>query len=615
MQSRPRRRTLISSTFIDMIRHILIIFCFFGLRLLGFGQSNFTVTSTEAASVLHGAYNPSTYALGTLALAPSEISEDIVNRLNADSLQAYIVALASFENRNTGSDTLSATRGIGAARRWVYASFERYATQSNGRLVPTYFQFDQAICGMAQHRNILAVLPGMDTANHQIILIEGHMDSRCDTPCDTVCLAQGVEDNATGTALVMELARVMAQNEYPHTLVFMVTIGEEQGLYGAGAFAQYADQEGLPIKAVLNNDVIGGIICGQTSSAPSCPGLNAIDSTQVRLFSSGGFNSAHKQLARYVKWQYQEELSPIMNATSGWKSVPMQVSIMAAEDRTGRGGDHIPFRQRGFSAIRFTSANEHGNASNGPSYADRQHTSNDILGVDTDGDNEIDSFYVDFHYLGRNALINANAAVMVAYAPTSPIIEVIQAKEDSNGTVQVEVHVSSPAPMHRVMLRTTQNDFDTVTTLSSDTSIWVTAPTIANVYFVSACAATLQSDGHRLESLFSQEKMILAGQVGIEEQMDLPKPTALFTLLQNRPNPFDESTWIGIHAAAQIQEEYGEICITDMTGRLIKVLPITLHAGVNEVLYRHGYGEVGTYIYSLFIRGTCLESKKMIFAN
>ncbi len=98
----------------------------------------------------------------------------------------------------------------------------------------------------------------------------------------------------------------------------------------------------------------------------------------------------------------------------------MQVSVMAAEDRTGRGGDHIPFRQRGFSAIRFTSANEHGNASNGPGYTDRQHTSGDVLGADTNGDGEVDSFYVDFHYLGRNALINANAAVMAAYAPPPP---------------------------------------------------------------------------------------------------------------------------------------------------------------------------------------------------
>ncbi|NDD35314.1 MAG: M28 family peptidase, partial [Flavobacteriia bacterium] len=272
-----------------------LLACFSGV----FAQSNFVVTSSVADAVLAGNFDPATYALGSTA-TPRAISASIYQDLNADSLKAYIVHLASFENRNTGSDTLSATRGIGAARRWVYQSFQRFSSQQNGRLIPSYFQFDQGICGMAQHRNILAVLPGTDTANHQIILIEGHMDSRCDTPCDTACLAEGVEDNASGTALVMELARIMSAHEYPATLVFMVTIGEEQGLYGAGAFAQYADQENLPIAAVFNNDVIGGIICGQTSSAPSCPGVNAIDSTQVRLFSAGSFNSAHKQLARYV---------------------------------------------------------------------------------------------------------------------------------------------------------------------------------------------------------------------------------------------------------------------------------------------------------------------------
>jgi hypothetical protein len=243
------------------MKRLLFLVSVISLSLSGFAQSNFVVTSAVANSVLHGTFNPADYALNGTA-TPRAISAAIYQDLNADSLKAYILRLASFENRNTGSDTVSATRGIGAARRWVYQSFQRFSSQQNGRLIPSYFQFDQGICGMGQHRNILAVLPGTDTANHQIILIEGHMDSRCDTPCDTACLAEGVEDNASGTALVMELARIMSSHEYPATLVFMVTIGEEQGLYGAGAFAQYADQEDLPIAAVFNNDVIGGIICG-----------------------------------------------------------------------------------------------------------------------------------------------------------------------------------------------------------------------------------------------------------------------------------------------------------------------------------------------------------------
>ena len=122
----------------------------------------------------------------------------------------------------------------------------------------------------------------------------------------------------------------------------------------------------IPIIAVLNNDVIGGIICGETTSPPSCPDLNHVDSTQVRLFSAGLNNSPHKQLARFNKLEYEEELADLM-------PVPMTLTIMSGEDRAGRGGDHIPFRQQGFAAMRFCPANEHGNANvNDPDYSDLQ---------------------------------------------------------------------------------------------------------------------------------------------------------------------------------------------------------------------------------------------------
>ena len=109
--------------------------------------------------------------------------------------------------------------------------------------------------------------------------------------------------------------------------------------------------------------------------------------------------------------QYEEELLAHVE-------VPHLVTIMTAEDRTGRGGDHIPFRSAGYPAMRFTSANEHGDASNGPNYDDRQHTSDDILGLDTDNDGQLDSFFVDFNYLARNAVINANAATMIEQRQT-----------------------------------------------------------------------------------------------------------------------------------------------------------------------------------------------------
>jgi Zn-dependent M28 family amino/carboxypeptidase len=122
---------------------------------------------------------------------------------------------------------------------------------------------------MTRHKNVLGVLPGTDKDNHQLIIIEGHFDSRCAGRCNIDCVAQGIEDNASGTALVIELARVMSKYTYKNTFVFMATTGEEQGLNGAEAFANYAVNKNISIEGVFNNDVIGGIICGKTSSEPS----------------------------------------------------------------------------------------------------------------------------------------------------------------------------------------------------------------------------------------------------------------------------------------------------------------------------------------------------------
>jgi len=137
---------------------------------------------------------------------------------------------------------------------------------------------------------------------------------------------------------------------------------------------------------------------------------------------------------------------------------------------------------------------------------------------------------------------------------------------------------------------------------------------LANVYFVSACAVRTMPDGQKLESLFSKEQMILHGQVGLEESV-VEEPSPSFELLQNRPNPFDESTWIGVHVADNQSPTKGEIRVTDLQGRLLEIIHIPLEPGLNEVLYDHGYGQVGTYTYSLFVDGECLGSKQMIFAN
>lgn len=442
----------------------------------------------------------------------------------------------------------------------------------------------------------MAILPGANPSNHGVVLIEGHIDSRCDVLCDISCLAEGVEDNATGTALVMELARVMAQYTFENTIVFMATIGEEQGLLGAHAFAEYCEQKNIPLRAVLNNDVIGGIICGETSSPPSCPGLNDIDSTSVRLFSAGNVNSKHKQLARFIKLEYRENILP-------QALVPMNVRIMSPEDRTGRGGDHIPFRQRGYAAMRFTSANEHGDASNGPGYTDRQHTSDDVLGADTDDDGEVDSFFVDFNYLARNAVINANAAAIAARNVPTPA--------DFSGVRigdQLTVNITDTANVgvYRVALRSTTNDWDTVFTLTgATTGVFPCNP--GGALYLSVAAV----DAQNAESLFSGEKFISVSVAAGEPEAAVEPNIRLF---QNRPNPFDEATWITfwvnevpVHRQAMIQ-------IADLLGKIVQEIPVTLKQGLNETLYTHGYGVRGTFAYALVIDGRPVDARQMVFA-
>ena len=461
-------------------------------------------------------------------------------------------------------------------------------------------QFDEEICGVTRHKDVIAVLPGMDATNHSIIIIEGHMDSRCADLCDPDCDAEGVEDNASGTVLVMELARVMSQYSYNQTIVFMATTAEEQGLLGANAFAQWCENENVPIKAVINNDVVGGIICGETSSEPSCPGFNHVDSTQVRLFSFGGFNASSKGLSRFIKLEYQEELLPLV-------SVPMMLTIMSAEDRTGRGSDHIPFRERGYAAMRFCSANEHGNADvNDPDYHDRQHTSDDILGVDTDNDMIIDSFFVDFNYLARNATINGVAASLAAIGPKTPTEFVYQ----EGGDKEIYVEITDPEDYlhYRIGLRAASNDFDTVFTLVG--AKIGTFQHNSPGSFLPLSIASVDTNG--IESLFTGEQLPAA--LGINDPTLEDRMKAI-ELVQNKPNPFDEATTIGFYVNKKMSYQKAFIIIYDLKGMEIERIPSEIQKGMNEVLYTHGYNKVGTFIYSLVVDGIVIDSKKMIFSN
>jgi hypothetical protein len=577
-----------------IIAVLLVLISFTGLS-----QSNVHFTNPVATNVLAGNYNPGDYS-SSAGQDPHAIALDIEGRISADSLKSYLVRMALFETRNTGSDTVSNTRGIGAARRWAFSKFQNISAQNNNRLVVSYLHWEKNLCGMLEHKNVVAILPGLElgTTNSSapgIVVVEAHLDSRCSDGCDTACVAEGMEDNGSGSALVLDLARVMAKYQFNRTILFMLTSAEEQGLVGAQALADYCAAQQIDIAAVLNNDVIGGVICGETSSPPSCPSENDVDSTQVRLFSAGSAFSRNKQLSRYVKLQYEDELREQV-------SVPMMVTIMSAEDRTGRGGDHIPFRQKGFASVRFTSANEHGDGNPSQAgYHDRQHTSEDILGEDTNNDNIIDKWYVDFNYLARNAAINGAAAAMIGQNVCEP--EVLLVTQTDWKTLEVTIAGDFCSwPTSVIGVRTESNDWDTLIYTDQQVTSFDIEP--GHNYFISA--ASINTSG--IESLFTQEQVVQV--VGIDEAAISNQGIVLF---QNKPNPFDETTSIAFMVYDMPASKTALIRINDVNGKLVSEVAVDIKMGLNEIIYDHGYGQLGTFIYSLVIDGKVLDSKRMVF--
>src|SRR5688572_18247548 len=163
-----------------MKKNILgLVFAFIGLAGL-LAQTNINVTNPTALQIMQGNYNPATYAQTVPITHPDLISLGIMNNISPDTLKANIIRLSTFKNRNAGSDTLSSTFGIGAARTWVHQKFQQYGNANENRLLPFYLTFDRTICSITKHKDICAVLPGADTADKSIIVIEGHMDSRCE---------------------------------------------------------------------------------------------------------------------------------------------------------------------------------------------------------------------------------------------------------------------------------------------------------------------------------------------------------------------------------------------------------------------------------------------------
>ena len=569
------------------------------IAFAGQAQMNMHIKNPEAHDIVFSNYDPANYEPTVVINHPDSILQGVVNMISKDTLQSYLEHLDTFYNRNSGSDTMSEIHGIGAARRWIHKKFLEYSAENESRLVISYFDFDHPICGAQHHRNVFGILPGMDTTKKDILFIEGHFDTRCEGGCDTSCYTPGIDDNGSGTVLVMEMARIMSRYAFDHTVIFACVTGEDQGLWGAKAFAKYFLAEGVQIKACFNNDVVGGIICGNTSSPPSCPYMNHFDSTHVRLFSYSSNNdsaavSPHKQFARYIKLNQEERINPLLNT-------PMDINIIMQEDRTGRSGDHIPFRQRGFTALRFCSQNEHGDGSGTP--PDRQHTTNDVLGLDLSQppDGIIDTFFVDMGYLRRNAISNGVNLGFLGIAPPMPE-PVFNALPDG---IEIILQNADTAYKHyRVGQRSKGSGtlyWDTVYTFTNTTNISITGLDPGKKYYFSVANVS-----NNVAGLFCEEYTVQT--VGQNEHI---QKNWEMNLKQNRPNPFDEYTEMIIEAGEKISYSRVEILIQDISGRRIQSIPLTIVPGTNIIRYSNTNNLKGLYIASLKVGDNIVQTIKM----
>ncbi len=356
------------------------------------------------------------------AVSNPEIAR-IVREIDARNIENTIRKLVSFGTRNTLSSQNDPTRGIGAARDWLYSEFSKAAAQSGGRMTVEKQTFEQPkaprIAMPTMITNVVATLKGTQSESaSRTYVVSGHYDSMCTSPTDGKCDAPGANDDASGTAAVLEMARVMARYKFDATIIFMAVAGEEQGLLGATFFAEQAKQKGMDIEAMFTNDIIGNSVGGNGVRdarsvrvfSEGVPSNEKTEEATVRRGVGGENDSASRQLARFIK----ETAEPYVRG--------MRVTMVYRRDRYLRGGDHIPFLERGFAAVRFTEPNEdyrhqHQNVriENGVRYGDLLQ-------------------FVDFNYVANVARLNAASLATLAFAPARPKNTVLVTSRLTNDT-------------------------------------------------------------------------------------------------------------------------------------------------------------------------------------
>lgn len=377
-----------------------------------------------------------TVALPVVAQVPNPPQDPelagLLNAVRPEALRLQVERLADFGTRHTASSVSDDTRGIGAARRWIEAEWRRCAqgTALNVEARRHTEPVGRRIAQPTELVNVVATLPGRDAT--RLIVVSGHYDSRNADVMDALGDAPGANDDASGTAAVLQLACVAAQSRRPFeaTLVFAAVAGEEQGLLGAAQLARELDVEGRRVEAMITNDIVGSPRGARGEYAPQrlrlfADGLDPL----VRLMISGT-----KEPSPRLKAQQQ------LAAAGGADDLPaaqfgrhlaraaefyvpgLQIDLIQRRDRTLRGGDHLPFLERGLAAVRFTEPFEN--------YAN-QHQNVRLENGQPAGDLPA---FVDFDYLARVTRANLAGLATLAWAPPPPSEVQIDARELSNDT-------------------------------------------------------------------------------------------------------------------------------------------------------------------------------------
>ncbi len=333
-------------------------------------------------------------------------SQEIVARIDPVELHATIAKLVSFGTRHTASETVSDTRGIGAARRWVASRFASISTECGGCLTlvtPSQTFTGARLSQPTEVMDIVAIQRGTSDPD-RVVLIAGHLDSRVTDIMNATSDAPGANDDASGVAAAIESARVLSKYRFRATIVYAALSGEEQGLYGGKVLADYATANGWKIEADLNNDIIG--------NSTGEDGVH--DNTSVRVFSEGTKATETQQQANTRRYQGGEIDSPSRNVARYLARIAerdldhFKVKMVYRTDRFGRGGDQVPVLEAGYPAVRVTEAHEH---------YDRQHQDVRVENGVRYGDT-IDG--VDFDYLAQVTRLNALGLANMAAAPAPP---------------------------------------------------------------------------------------------------------------------------------------------------------------------------------------------------